>query len=1562
MKKTLLLLAAVLSFSAFGQTGTLDWSKVRNTPTSAAGYGILLPNKGFPCRYTGGTGTAQTCTLGSGLIVNDVTGSVDVSAGGVGTVTSLQCGTGLTGGTITTAGVCAANFGTAAGTIAQGNDARFSDARVPTDNSVTNAKVAAGAAISRSKLALVDDGVPGDPTLRTLGTGPNQAAPGSTSVQKGAITASGLTQATNRLIGRSTAGTGAPEEISLGSNLSMTGGVLNATGGTPTTDASVLTAGTLQPQRLPASGVTPGTYGSSSLVPQITFDQYGRATSATTVAVSGGSGSTPAVFNSPSSNCSADVSSAFNAFMTANGGAAILRTGCYRMDASLVKTSGGNQTSLKAYGDGPVTIYMTNPTVPAVSIDNTGAASAAQAVTSIATVTPPASSGGNPSDDYVDQITLTAAPPSTFVRGAQCVIYSDDMNVGEGSSPIIAMTNTNPVRITLPGALGTSDYDNGDTVRINYATGFTSLNSATAAYTLGNRSVTATSVSFDLVGVDGTLQPAYTGGGYVGGGGGTGDSHGLAAEGFTIHSINAGNKVNIYGRLQYAGRYRTNVQMRCLDDTYKVEISGITFTTRGDANTNTSTATRAPAVLLRGLVNPVVRDSQFEYPFEAAMRTEGSSGGRYFNNVTRYGINNPSLKQYTYGTYFYGVNWNHVVDGYTQQQGRHAITTDAISNANTSAVWYWRGVPHDITAMNIACKTSDGTCIDEHPEGFNLVFKNVDCTRAQKGSITVDSTITGACIQSRSLNPIYENVTVSGGTRGLSITQVDHGFSNKILVDGFTVRDLSSTLTSGGGGEWNDAGVDADSQAFSNSVTTLILRNMKCINVGTCISAGVKNNVIVDGLYTWNTDTIVAAREGSRVDLFGSQIYDFRAKNADGTTTLERSRYGTSSSDANYACAIRGDASYGPGACYWHSQIKLFKETPFAPYAVVYQRSTGGGAVRYYLANGIEENKDAGVATTLLNNGSVVAATDVTVSYAPSTGGGGSISDGDKGDITVSGSGSTWNIDAGAVTNAQMANMAQATFKGRGSGAGAPQDLTATEVTAGLNLFTSSLKGLVPGSGGSSTNFLRGDGVWAAPAGSGGGLADPGANGILARTASGVTAARAIIGTGGISVTNGTGAAGDITISGSGAVAGENKRNRIAFIGDSITAAGKNPGSTTQFYRNARGYMTWLNFYCGQCFETDTSLNFGVGGYSTTDVIAQLSAIVTAAPDVVTVLIGTNDLPGSRTVASITADLNTIYQTLGAAGIKVVAIPILPRAGSAGSDWTGLTTAETTVARNKLNAVNNYIRRYNLSNPTYKIIVAETYKYDVDYASATGDPLTGRRVDGLHPNIPGHERIGWGLFESLQSILPSFSYGQWLTPSDVFDATNNTRGNLLTNGFLAGTGGGVGSGTSGSVAASWGLSRSGSNITAVASKQTLGADGSTAGAQRIVASTTGTSGTGTLETITLTQTISANIAAGDTVVAACNLSGSTLSGNNLVSSQLRLSNAGGTSQNSYGLAGTGLTDLMPTIPYAGLVSTDPLTLPTGVTSVSVRFEIEMDATKTGSVQMDLSRCSLRKIN
>ena len=64
----------------------------------------------------------------------------------------------------------------------------------------------------------------------------------------------------------------------------------------------------------------------------------------------------------------------------------------------------------------------------------------------------------------------------------------------------------------------------------------------------------------------------------------------------------------------------------------------------------------------------------------------------------------------------------------------------------------------------------------------------------------------------------------------------------------------------------------------------------------------------------------------------------------------------------------------------------------------------------------------------------------------------GGISDGDKGDITVSSSGTTWTIDNGVITNDKLANMPQYTIKGSLTGVGSPINLTDGQVRSILNV------------------------------------------------------------------------------------------------------------------------------------------------------------------------------------------------------------------------------------------------------------------------------------------------------------------------------------------------------------------------------------------------------------------------------------------------------------------------------------------------------------------------------
>ena len=68
-------------------------------------------------------------------------------------------------------------------------------------------------------------------------------------------------------------------------------------------------------------------------------------------------------------------------------------------------------------------------------------------------------------------------------------------------------------------------------------------------------------------------------------------------------------------------------------------------------------------------------------------------------------------------------------------------------------------------------------------------------------------------------------------------------------------------------------------------------------------------------------------------------------------------------------------------------------------------------------------------------------------------GGGGGVSDGDKGDISVSGAGAVWTIDAGAVGLGKLADIATDSFLGRDTaGTGSPEVLTPAQARGILNV------------------------------------------------------------------------------------------------------------------------------------------------------------------------------------------------------------------------------------------------------------------------------------------------------------------------------------------------------------------------------------------------------------------------------------------------------------------------------------------------------------------------------
>jgi hypothetical protein len=215
---------------------------------------ITVPNKNITLDDAGDSRTPTSHTHGN--LTN---------AGAIGTTANLPLKTGTNGV------VEAGSFGTAAGSFCEGNDARLSDDRDPNAHAASHAAggsdpieaddlAATGVAASSVLISngsggtqwsgagdqltfdrfVATDGASADGT-QILGDGivfddttvQNTAWTGSVaaSAVSGAITTSGLTQSTARILGRTTASTGAIEEIQIGSGLSLSAGELSATGG-----------------------------------------------------------------------------------------------------------------------------------------------------------------------------------------------------------------------------------------------------------------------------------------------------------------------------------------------------------------------------------------------------------------------------------------------------------------------------------------------------------------------------------------------------------------------------------------------------------------------------------------------------------------------------------------------------------------------------------------------------------------------------------------------------------------------------------------------------------------------------------------------------------------------------------------------------------------------------------------------------------------------------------------------------------------------------------------------------------------------------------------------------------------------------------------------------------------------------------------------------------------------------------------------------------------------------------------------------------------------------------
>ena len=104
---------------------------------------------------------------------------------------------------------------------------------------------------------------------------------------------------------------------------------------------------------------------------------------------------------------------------------------------------------------------------------------------------------------------------------------------------------------------------------------------------------------------------------------------------------------------------------------------------------------------------------------------------------------------------------------------------------------------------------------------------------------------------------------------------------------------------------------------------------------------------------------------------------------------------------------------------------------------------------------------------------------------------------------------------------------------------------------------------------------------------------------------------------------------------------GTDSRETFVFLGDSLTQEGR-----------------WAEW-----FPDVNALNFGVGGDTTDDALARLDDVIATSPDVIVLLIGTNDLGTRQNVEHLVRNVETICVELRRAlpGSRMLVQSVMPR-------------------------------------------------------------------------------------------------------------------------------------------------------------------------------------------------------------------------------------------------------------------------------------------------------------
>ncbi len=239
----------------------------------------------------------------------------------------------------------------------------------------------------------------------------------------------------------------------------------------------------------------------------------------------------------------------------------------------------------------------------------------------------------------------------------------------------------------------------------------------------------------------------------------------------------------------------------------------------------------------------------------------------------------------------------------------------------------------------------------------------------------------------------------------------------------------------------------------------------------------------------------------------------------------------------------------------------------------------------------------------------------------------------------------------------------------------------------------------------------------------------------------------------------------------------------IAFDGDSRIDQGVDTYRT-----NTMGIPYWLSFLSGGRFDVRNELNFGIGGQTSTQILARVDSTIAACRAAgctkLIALFSLNDrgsISGSAgsTAALTIANLEAYQSAILSAGIDLIWVAELP---CGNPDWQAANPTEPDYGLQASATLNHLaVRRWQLAQPFKhpRVAVADPFPQMVDTTTAAINGRVGVMKDAKHESALGAYLMAQALLPIIEQRLPPLSR----VTSHAADAYSsvNPGGTLLGN-------------------------------------------------------------------------------------------------------------------------------------------------------------------------------------